>query len=402
MPTQTVRVDGYRSNVGQPQSWWVDTGITVNPGDEVMLDATNPGNAIKPWDPHPGFGPNGDEGNESTKMWDEALAYRSGGTRCWFGSLIGKIGAGGIAFYIGTSATVIAGASGTLFLAFNDGVNFEDNSGYWDVVVTGTPATGLAALIKSGPFPYSQCFLMRDFQAHQADPLAGLAGVDFVNEADVEDWNSGLYNDPLTRTPGTWIQHPSRQVVSMTDGLIVNVVRESNITDQALNPLPGENYGITVEVLTWYPHNTPAGETPDEFYILQYTHIYPTFGENFGGLYYPTSEALHDNGTIVYPTRDHDGVYVQIPFTRSNNVDYGPRILAGGELGVYAMIGLASVGPHLHISVFDGGPPVTLYTDGSGVLRPSSVPSDFMNWLGSSDRGGVKDPALYNVTCPSP
>lgn len=132
-----VTVQGYRSNTGQPQSWWNDTGIYVNHGDSIVFDASNHIGTINPGFGS-SFGPEGQVGNETNKNWNESLAYRSGGTRCWFGSLIGKVGINGTAFCIGESANITSPASGTLYLAFNDGANFEDNSGSWQVEVTVT------------------------------------------------------------------------------------------------------------------------------------------------------------------------------------------------------------------------------------------------------------------------
>jgi hypothetical protein len=143
MATKMVKVCGRRTNTGNPQSWWVDTGVFVSQGDVVGIDATDPGDVIRPWGGHGGFGPKGDE---TTNDWEHALATitgidddldnASGYENLWFGSLIGKIGRDGEAFYVGNARTLTANRSGTLFLAFNDGVNFEDNSGYWDVTIT--------------------------------------------------------------------------------------------------------------------------------------------------------------------------------------------------------------------------------------------------------------------------
>jgi hypothetical protein len=145
MPTKmkTVNVCGFRYNEGNPQNWWVNTGIFVNEGDQIVIDATDPGGVIMPWGGHAGFGPTGDE---ELSDWEYALAIitgidddlddETGYENLWFGSLIGKIGRDGGAFYIGNSRTLTANRTGTLFLAFNDGYNFEDNSGSWNVDVT--------------------------------------------------------------------------------------------------------------------------------------------------------------------------------------------------------------------------------------------------------------------------
>ena len=68
--------------------------------------------------------------------WDLSLAYVTGGVRCDQFSLIARIG--GDVFCVGESRTKTAENSGRLYLAFNDGANFEDNSGSWSVDVTAT------------------------------------------------------------------------------------------------------------------------------------------------------------------------------------------------------------------------------------------------------------------------
>jgi hypothetical protein len=138
--TKTMKVCGHRANAGSPDSWWIDTGIFVTPANQLRIDAANPGGVIKPWPSHQGFGPAGDVNNIANRDWAETLANRTGiqagDTSCWFGSLIGKIGRDGKAFSIGQLKQFTPSMSGTLFLAFNDGVSFEDNSGSWNVAVT--------------------------------------------------------------------------------------------------------------------------------------------------------------------------------------------------------------------------------------------------------------------------
>lgn len=130
-----------RHNTSSLQSWWVDTGILVNAGNSLTINAANPGGVIRPWGTHPGFSPAGDA-NIANNDWPESLAYRTSSsvTEIRFGSLIGKIGRDGAVFPIGQltgqSKTFNPTTTGTLFLAFNDGVNFEDNSGYWSVSIT--------------------------------------------------------------------------------------------------------------------------------------------------------------------------------------------------------------------------------------------------------------------------
>ena len=131
----TITVPGYRTNTGNPDDWWVDTGIDVNKGDQVTIfcDASDPDNWCRPWGWSDPYGPNGKVGDSS---WDLSLAYVTGGVRCDQFSLIARIG--GDVFCVGESRTKTAENSGRLYLAFNDGANFEDNSGSWSVDVTAT------------------------------------------------------------------------------------------------------------------------------------------------------------------------------------------------------------------------------------------------------------------------
>lgn len=64
-------------------------------------------------------------------------AYPAPGLACW--SLIGKIGASGTPFEIGTSlnSTVPAGVSGELYVGVNDN-DLTDNSGSWTVAINQT------------------------------------------------------------------------------------------------------------------------------------------------------------------------------------------------------------------------------------------------------------------------
>ena len=73
---------------------------------------------------------------------------------CW--SLIGKIGADGVPFEVGYGRTIVAPASGELFLGVNDN-NYPDNSGGWVASISqpgaggGTTATATAQPAGDGP-----------------------------------------------------------------------------------------------------------------------------------------------------------------------------------------------------------------------------------------------------------
>lgn len=128
-----VKVCGYRSNFGNPQSWWVDTGILIKAGNQLTIDATNPGSAIQTWPGSTGWTPTG---HPTETNWHETLAYLTSELEVNSFALIGKIGRDGDAFLVGNSLTFTPTTSGTLFLACNDGVNFQDNNGFWNVDVT--------------------------------------------------------------------------------------------------------------------------------------------------------------------------------------------------------------------------------------------------------------------------
>jgi len=149
---KSVKICGNRSNNGALQSWWVDTGIFLNATQSFSINTSNPGGPILPWGSHPGFGPEGDTSGANID-WHESLAYRTSPsvTGVRFGSLIGKIGRDGTVFPVGQKSgqpkTFTASATGTLFLAFNDGVNFQDNTGQWNVTVSFESVVQLAPTI---------------------------------------------------------------------------------------------------------------------------------------------------------------------------------------------------------------------------------------------------------------
>lgn len=132
--TVTVKVCGRRPNAGAPQSWWVDTGIYITAGSQLSFDPTRYNNFIRTWNGGPNWTPAG-KPDETT--WHDTLSYRESEVELPSFSLIGKIGRGGLPFHIGGAVrSFTPNATGTLFLACNDGYSFEDNSGYWEIRVT--------------------------------------------------------------------------------------------------------------------------------------------------------------------------------------------------------------------------------------------------------------------------
>lgn len=128
--TQDVRLFGNRTNTGDKLDWWLDTGIQVAAGSTVSVGCFGAGRNL-PWGGGSQFDCTGDL---FQPPWPLSIAKT-----CRFGSLVGKIGRHGTPVCLGPSASFTAGSSGSLHLGFNDGENFEDNSGFWDIHVDVTP-----------------------------------------------------------------------------------------------------------------------------------------------------------------------------------------------------------------------------------------------------------------------
>jgi hypothetical protein len=136
LATKLVKVCGRRANLGARQSWWVDTGIYVTAGTQVGVSHANPVGSIQPWIGGAFWPP---AGNTSSIGWGDSLAYYSGLVTTPLNvsfSLIAKVGRSGNAIHVGSSSSFVAPATGTLYLAVNDGVNFEDNAGQWNLNLT--------------------------------------------------------------------------------------------------------------------------------------------------------------------------------------------------------------------------------------------------------------------------
>lgn len=175
----------------------------------------------------------------------------------------------------------------------------------------------------------------------------------------------------------------------MTPGIITSVFREQTTVGAGNVPRQaGETEGITTEVLTWYPYQNG---TPQAYYLIQYTHMFPTFGA-WQNLNFPSIATQIQNNSVLNVRANQ---YTQLPLnTRGNLVATGPIITGGAELGAYAMIGLASVGPHLHISMarFSQAGAMPQVTNG----RPQVVANTpFFNWLANPFATTQFDPELY-------
>jgi len=113
------------------------TGMHVAAGTQLTFTASG----TFQWAPSPCVNctttPSGDPW--STCSYRQPPAYPAPGLPCW--SLIGKIGASGTPFEVGTSLdyTVPTGVSGELYVGVNDN-DLSDNSGSWTVMISQTPS----------------------------------------------------------------------------------------------------------------------------------------------------------------------------------------------------------------------------------------------------------------------
>lgn len=122
------------------QGGWFNTNIFVNAGDQLDIIATDqPSTNPYPWGGGPRIDPDGNRSDGVPRSpWSQSIHPSA----C-FGMLVGRIGTNDSNnFIVGSTYSGGAAASGFLYLAFNDGVNFNDNGGYWDVDITVSSAAG--------------------------------------------------------------------------------------------------------------------------------------------------------------------------------------------------------------------------------------------------------------------
>jgi hypothetical protein len=110
---------------------WTDSGIFVNAGQQIAINASGGVSMAAGAAPLPPAGPPGGPVYDARAIAPNLPCY----------SLLGKIGLSGVPFYIGSSKAFGAPGGGELFLGVNDGY-FPDNSGAWFVTVNqgGAPA----------------------------------------------------------------------------------------------------------------------------------------------------------------------------------------------------------------------------------------------------------------------
>jgi len=217
-------------------------------------------------------------------------------------------------------------------------------------------------LITHSPLP-NGCQIIRRFDGHVRDGQEDEAGVDYTNLSD----GLGSQDDPFSRLQSTI---SNRTVHAIADGKVINITRSqelingTNIPNQVWQP--SEAFGITVEVLSC---------DSQACLITQYTHIFPEVA--LGGFSAPEVRDLGIENVEFYRS-----AYESIGQGRTNNLDFGASVKAGDVLGYYAQIGRSTIGPHLHLSMFQG--------------PPESSPNH-RTWI-TGDRGNLIDPEPY-VPC---
>jgi hypothetical protein len=109
---------------------WTDTGIDVSIGDTVSIEADG---EITPSAPnHPFNGPNGDPDPAGRRFNVEGLEESN------HAGLIGRIGAAGPPFQVGSQLLSTADTEGRLFLGINDG-GVGNNAGEFTATITVQP-----------------------------------------------------------------------------------------------------------------------------------------------------------------------------------------------------------------------------------------------------------------------
>lgn len=102
---------------------WANTGYDVVLAQNLFISATG---GIGPWT-GPNIGPDG----TPVYKWNQTVVPNE-----YFCKLVGKIGPSGTPFGIGSGYGAPSPAAGRLYVSVNDGVNFADNTGSFNLVIT--------------------------------------------------------------------------------------------------------------------------------------------------------------------------------------------------------------------------------------------------------------------------
>ena len=102
---------------------WADTGYNVVSGQNLFISATG---SIGPWS-GPNIGPDG----TPVYKWNQTIVPNE-----YFCKLVGKIGTSGVPFGIGSGYGNPSPIAGRLYVSVNDGVNFADNTGSFNLTIT--------------------------------------------------------------------------------------------------------------------------------------------------------------------------------------------------------------------------------------------------------------------------
>lgn len=112
---------------------WADTGYNVINGQNLFISASG---GIGPWS-GPNIGPDG----TPVYKWNQTIVPNE-----YFCKLVGKIGTSGVPFGIGSGYGNPSPIAGRLYVSVNDGVNFADNTGSFNLTIT-QDATAIDNLI---------------------------------------------------------------------------------------------------------------------------------------------------------------------------------------------------------------------------------------------------------------
>jgi hypothetical protein len=296
-PGQPITSNGNRS---LPASFqlpanveWFDTGIDLTNGQTVTITANGtvtvgaliPANNVETPAGKPELAGTGRPGGPLVAQ----------GLAPW--SLVGRIGSSGKPFEIGTSTTFTASDSGRLYLSVNDNY-FGDNSGSWNVTVTGGTSSSQPTQDSSKPVPPSSG-LSNPFQStdwKSSDSSSGMSletktipDASVVGLVDISVFvanNSGLYwvlsQDNLSQFETALDTQLSSQGINLKNAESVAMVSKRKLVDPTtvnkaisligVQTLP-ESISTASDAVTTAPNLLEAGGL---YYIAEYFPGDPT------------------------------------------------------------------------------------------------------------------------------
>ncbi|MGD0207442.1 MAG: hypothetical protein ABSC89_07550 [Verrucomicrobiota bacterium] len=182
---------------------WYDTGIDLTNGQTITINASG---TVTVGALIPAYNNETPAGRpELTGTTRPGGALVAPGLAPW--SLVGRIGSSGKPFEIGTSKTFTASDSGRLYLSVNDNW-FPDNSGSWNVTVTGGISSSTTTSTSSGSANLVPNSFAKFLALQTGKPPPGFSSLVDVNLAD-SVWNDAVTIAVAVQNPNSITNQPS-------------------------------------------------------------------------------------------------------------------------------------------------------------------------------------------------